>query len=122
MQEINRFIWVTIGKSVLWVFVAGSFLIGLFAVCFPKPMMNLFDDMGNKEMTAVYAVRVYNQNKTNENLVTAVVKNLQAGNDKYVIKYGDKLLSLSEDTLDMLLNDVDRFIIEFGVADAKTRR
>ena len=85
--------------------------LGIFSMCFPRSMADFYDSVGNTRLSAMYYGRIYERNKTNENLYFALSKNILAHSDSATIKYGDKWFALDEIVQKNLTEQVDAYLI-----------
>jgi len=111
MKGNQGFIVKTVVQSLVWVVVAISYVIGIFAVAFPKPVANLFDRLGNTETALVYHVRVYERDPNLNNLATVLQRSIESKNDTKTIKFGNKFFTYSETEIDYFIGDNDKFLL-----------
>jgi len=77
-------------------FVTFSYGIAAFGLIFPRAMAKFCDTLGAENAAGMYYERVYNRDKTPENLYMVVDRYIMAQNYKKVVTYGSKFLDLEE--------------------------
>lgn len=107
---MNRIILTTAVQGLLWTAVAFCYGMGIFAMAFPGQMAKFYDTVGDRTLSALYYGRVYERNKTPENLYNALEKNILANKTGAIIKYG-KIWFDGTDR-DDVINQVDKYLIE----------
>lgn len=63
---------------------------------FPQTMATFNEKIGNYTLATEYAAKYYERNGGADNLVRCVDDAILSGNDDYIVKYGDELISHEE--------------------------
>lgn len=75
-------------------FAAFSYGLAVFGWIFPRAMVSLSDALGADNAAGMYCERIYNRDKTPENMYLVLDRYILAQNHKKVVTYGNKFLEL----------------------------
>ena len=83
----------TAGATLLVLFVLSSFVLGIVAAISPRTMAHFANRIGNPEMAATFARRVYRRNPTAGNLYMALDAIIASRNNELIVEYSRKLFA-----------------------------